>query len=315
MSLESNLELNNQLVAQQNDLLTKILAAMAGGKTFTADTAHQPKASGTDGAEATVGKAGNSKAPRKGPFYAKHNNTKIAFRVDTWDEFEKANADSPDGGITEITKVEFLQLKEHSNKTPLTLEEQPLPVAVALAVLYGTEGAAMTNAEMMAHAVNITETEDGNERDAQIDALTMALKGVERAKKLHGAGVFDLTLQLVEHWDALPGITERRAYAELLLDTPKEKRADVKPAKPKATGKGKAAATETVTTSDDSVPDAAALLEQGKQLIIQKIAPKAPADLRKTLDLFGLKKLTDCPAEKLPDVVVALEQLAESLEA
>jgi hypothetical protein len=28
-----------------------------------------------------------------------------------------------------------------------------------------------------------------------------------------------------------------------------------------------------------------------------------------------LKKLTDCPEEKLPDVVAALEQLAESLEA
>lgn len=305
MSLESNLELNNQLVAQQNDLLTQLLAAMAGGKTFTADTPHQPKT------ESKTGTAG--KEARKGPFYAKHNGTKIAFRVDTWDEFEKANADSPDGGITEITKVEFLQLKEHSAKTPLTLEEQPLPVAVALAVLYGTKGAAMTNAEMMAHAVNITETEDGKERDEQIDALTMALKGVDRAKKLHGAGVFDLALQLAEHWDALPGITERRAYAELLLDTPKEKRADVKPAKPKATGKGKATTTETKV--DDATPDAAALLEQGKQLIIQKIAPKAPTDLRKTLDLFGLKKLTDCPAEKLPDVVVALEQLAESLEA
>ncbi|AGQ30542.1 hypothetical protein [Serratia liquefaciens] len=310
MSLESNLELNNQLVAQQNDLLTQLLAAMAGGKTFTADTPHQPKA------ESKTGTAG--KEARKGPFYAKHNGTEIAFMADTWDDFEKANADSPYDGITEITKVEFLQLKEHSAKTvikPITLEEQPLPVAVALAVIYGAKPAISLTPEMMEHAVNITETEDGKERDAQIDALTMALKGVDRAKKLHGSGVFDLALQLAEHWDALPGITERRAYAELLLDTPKEKRADVKPAKPKATGKGKATATETVTTSDDSVPDAAALLEQGKQLIIQKIAPKAPADLRKTLDLFGLKKLTDCPAEKLPDVVVALEQLAESLEA
>nr|WP_308530160.1 hypothetical protein [uncultured Serratia sp.] len=308
MSLESNLELNNKLVAEQNGLLTQLLAALAGGKTFIADTPHQPKS------ESKTGTAG--KDARKGPFYAKHNGTEIAFMVDTWEDFEKANADSPYGGITEIHKVEFLQLKEHSAKTvinPITLEEQPLPVAVALAVIYGAKPAVSLTPEMMAHAVNITETEDGNERDEQIDALTMALKGVDRAKKLHGAGVFDLTLQLVEHWDALPGITERRAYAELLLDTPKEKRADVKPAKPKATGEGKATTTETKV--DDATPDAAALLEQGKQLIIQKIAPKAPADLRKTLDLFGLKKLTDCPAEKLPDVVAALEQLAEALEA
>lgn len=171
----------------------------------------------------------------------------------------------------------------------------------------------MPDTDMINNAVSITETTNGDERDAQIDALTMALKGVDRATKLHGAGVFDLALQLVEHWDALPGITERRAYADLLLDTPKEKRADVKPAKPKESAKGKAA--ETVTTTEGEAPDAAALLEKGKQLIIQKIAPKAPADLRKTLDLFGLKKLTDCPEEKLPDVVAALEQLAESLEA
>lgn len=310
MSLESNLELNNKLVAENNDLLTQLLAAMISSKTFTPDTPHQPKSE-------TAGKAGSS-AQRKGPFYAKHNGTEIAFMADTWEDFEKANADSPYGGITEIHKVEFLQLKEQSPKTvikPITLEEQPLPVAVALAVIYGAKPAISLTPEMMEHAVNITETEDGSERDAQIDALTMALKGVDRAKKLHGAGVFDLTLQLVEHWDALPGITERRAYVELLLDTPKEKRADVKPAKPKATGKGKATTTETVATTDGEAPDAAALLEQGKQLIIQKIAPKAPADLRKTLDLFGLKKLTDCPAEKLPDVVAALEQLAEALEA
>ncbi|AEF45831.1 hypothetical protein SerAS12_2711 [Serratia sp. AS12] len=311
MSLESNLELNNKLVAEQNGLLTQLLAALAGGKTFTADTPHQPKAeskTGTKGKEA-----------RKGPFYAKHNGTEITFMADTWDDFEKADADSPYGGITEITKVEFLQLKEHSDKKvikPITLEEQPLPVAVALAVIYGAKPAVSLTPEMMTHAVNITETTDGDERDAQIDALTMALKGVDRAKKMHGTGVFDLALQLVEHWDALPGITERRAYAELLLDTPKEKRADVKPAKPKATTKGKTTAAETVTTSaEGEAPDAAALLEQGKQLIIQKIAPKAPADLRKTLDLFGLKKLTDCPEEKLPDVVAALEQLAEALEA
>lgn len=217
-------------------------------------------------------------------------------------------------GYVEIGKAQFQQLKKEAEKTqvkPVGLEDQPLPVAVALAVLYGQ---ASLTPEMMANAINFAETTNGDERDAQIDALTMALKGVDRATKLHGAGVFDLALQMVEHWDALPGITERRAYADLLLDTPKEKRADVKPAKPKASAKGKN--TETVTTTAGAeAPDAAALLDKGKQLIIQKIAPKAPADLRKTLDLFGLKKLTDCPEEKLPDVVAALEQLAESLEA
>ncbi|EMC1043122.1 hypothetical protein ACMD47_001832 [Serratia marcescens] len=299
MSLESNLELNNKLVAEQNGLLTKLLAALAGGKTFTADTPHQPKA------ETPVDKKDSA-----GPFYLRRTADGALNQVGT----ESARDSMLSDGYVEIGKAQFQQLKEEAEKTqvkPVSLEEQPLPVAVALAVLYGQ---ASLTPEMMAHAVNITETTNGDERNAQIDALTMALKGVDRATKLHGAGVLDLALQMVEHWDALPGITERRAYADLLLDTPKEKRADVKPAKPKESAKGKN--TETVTTTAGAeAPDAAALLDKGKQLIIQKIAPKAPADLRKTLDLFGLKKLTDCPEEKLPDVVAALEQLAESLEA
>ncbi|WP_049208580.1 hypothetical protein [Serratia marcescens] len=299
MSLESNLELNNKLVAEQNGLLTKLLAALAGGKNFTADTPHQPKA------ETPVDKKDSA-----GPFYLQLTADGALNQVGT----ESARDSMLSDGYVEIGKAQFQQLKEEAEKTqvkPVALEEQPLPVAVALAVLYGQ---ASLTPEMMAHAVNITETTIGDERNAQIDALTMALKGVDRATKLHGAGVFDLALQMVEHWDALPGITERRAYADLLLDTPKEKRADVKPAKPQASAKGKN--TETVTTTaGGEAPDAAALLDKGKQLIIQKIAPKAPADLRKTLDLFGLKKLTDCPEEKLPDVVAALEQLAESLEA
>ncbi|MGF2651794.1 hypothetical protein ACQUWL_04400 [Serratia marcescens] len=302
MSLESNLELNNKLVAEQNGLLTKLLAALAGGKTFTADTPHQPKA------ETPVDKKDSA-----GPFYLRRTADGALNQVGT----ESARDSMLSDGYVEIGKAQFQQLKEEAEKTqvkPISLEDQPLPVAVALAVIYGAKPAVSLTPEMMAHAINITETTIGDERDAQIDALTMALKGVDRATKLHGAGVFDLALQMVEHWDALPGITERRAYADLLLDTPKEKRADVKPAKPKASAKGKN--TETVTTTAGAeAPDAAALLDKGKQLIIQKIAPKAPADLRKTLDLFGLKKLTDCPEEKLPDVVAALEQLAESLEA
>lgn len=302
MSLESNLELNNKLVAEQNGLLTKLLAALTGGKTFTADTPHQPKA------ETPVDKKDSA-----GPFYLRRTADGALNQVGT----ESARDSMLSDGYVEIGKAQFQQLAEESEKTqvkPVTLEDQPLPVAVALAVIYGAKPAVSLTPEMMAHAINITETTNGDERDAQIDALTMALKGVDRATKLHGAGVFDLALQMVEHWDALPGITERRAYADLLLDTPKEKRADVKPAKPKASAKGKN--TETVTTTaGGEAPDATALLDKGKQLIIQKIAPKAPADLRKTLDLFGLKKLTDCPEEKLPDVVAALEQLAESLEA
>lgn len=304
MSLESNLELNNKLVAEQNTLLTlltQLLAAMTNSKTFTADTPHQPKAE-----DSTVGKAttGENKA-RKGPFYIRIDGG-VPGVVDTEDEL-KAHIEA---GYSEIHKVEYLQLTKEANNAsvkPIKLEDQPLPVAVALAGFYGIDAHSLTP-EQLEHALRYANTTEEKERNEQIDALTMALNGVDRAKKLHGAGVFELALQMLEHWDNLPGIIERRAYAELLLDTPKDKRADVKPAKSKATK-------QKVETSDTNTVDVAALHEKGKQLIIQKIAAKAPSDLRKTLDLFGIKKLTECPDDKLPDVVAALEQLAESLEA
>jgi hypothetical protein len=303
MSLESNLELNNKLVAEQNTLLTQLLAAMTSGNTFTADTPHQPKSEGS-----TVGKAATGETKtRKGPFYIRLEDGPPCI-VDS----ESTLAAHIEKGYTEITKVEYLQLQEEARKAtttkPITLEELPLPNAIALAVLEGEAGRTPTF-EQLAAAEHVANTATGKERNEQVDALTMALKGVPRATKMHGEGVFDLSLHMVEHWDDLPGIVERRAFAELLLDTPHAERADVKPTKPKTSSKQK------TETSAEGTIDVAALMEKGKQLILQKIAAKAPADLRKTLDLFGLKKLSECPEEKLPDVVTALEQLAESLEA
>ena len=156
----------------------------------------------------------------------------------------------------------------------------------------------------MARAVNITETTNGDERDAQIDALTMALKGVDRATKLHGAGVFDLALQMVEHWDALPGITERRAYADLLLDTPKEKRADVKPAKPKASAKGKK---ETVDTAEDPK----ALFAKAEQLILSLAKGGYRSEAVQILTDHGAKKLSEVEPDKLPAVIAAAEKALE----
>lgn len=301
MSLESNLELNNKLVAEQNTLLTQLLAAMTSGKTFTADTPHQPKAEGS-----TVGKAATGETkPRKGPFYIRLEEGPPCI-VDS----ESTLAAHIEKGFTEITKVEYLQLQEEASKAttkPITLEELPLPNAIALAVLEGEAGRTPTF-EQLAAAEHAANTATGKERNEQVDALTMALKGVDLAAKLHGAGVFELTLQMVEHWDALPGITERREYATLLLNTPVDKRAKVKPKTSKKLE-------EKPSATDEDTIDVAALREKGKQLILKKLGKQAPSDLRKTLDLFGLIKLTDCPDDKLPDVVAALEQLAESLEA
>ncbi|HFZ1920601.1 TPA: hypothetical protein ACIJX2_000017 [Serratia marcescens] len=299
MSLESNLELNNKLLTrqnelaeQQNTLLAQLVSAFSSGKTFTADTPHQPKT------KTPVDKAA------VGPFYLRRTADGALNQVGT----ESARDSMLSDGYVEIGKAQFQQLKEEeAEKTqvkPVTLEDQPLPVAVALAVIYGAKPAVSLTPEMMAHAINITETTIGGERDAQIDALTMALKGVDRATKLHGAGVFDLALQMVEHWDALPSITERRAYADLLLDTPKEKRADVKPAKPKASAKGQK---ETVDTAEDPK----ALFAKAEQLILSLAKGGYRSEAVQILTDHGAKKLSEVEPEKLPAVIAAAEKALE----
>ncbi|OMQ26883.1 hypothetical protein [Serratia oryzae] len=286
MSLELALKENTEVMRQ-------LIAALAGGKTFTADTPHQPKAdTPTADREATK--------PRKGPFYWKDIAQGVQGVADTVEELQFIL----DRGAVETTKVEYLQLQEEASKAtfkPVTLESQPLPVAVALAYLFGEKGRAF-NEEMITEAIAITETEDGKERDAQIDALTMALKGVPRAAKLHGEGVFDLALQMFEHWNALPGIAERRTYAELLLDTPKEDRAKIKPVKPKGTTKQKAETPDV---------DPKALFAEAEQLILTLAKGGYRSEAVKILADFGATRLGAVKPEDLPAVIAAAEKALE----
>lgn len=288
MSLELALKENTEV-------MRLLIAEMRESKTYTTSTPPQPKAEDTTQADKTT----SGKKPRKGPFYIR----KAEGTPCVVDSESTLKAHIEDG-YTEITKVEYLQLEEEASKAtfkPVTLESQPLPVAVALAYLFGEKGRTF-NEEMITEAVAITETEDGKERDAQIDALTMALKGVDRATKLHGAGVFDLALQMFEHWDALPGITERRAYADLLLDTPREDRAKVKPVKPKGTTKQKA-----------ETPDAdpKALFAQAEQLILTLAKGGYRSEAVKILADFGATRLGAVKPEDLPAVIAAAEKALE----
>ncbi|MBC3251239.1 hypothetical protein H8I91_13265 [Serratia fonticola] len=285
-------------IKENTEVMRQLIAEMRENKTYTSSTPHQPKAEGTT----QVDKSTSGKKTRKGPFYWKHPESD-RFGLEDTEEGLRSMRDA-DPLCVEITKVEYLQLQEEASKAtfkPVTLESQPLPVAVALAYLFGEKGRAF-NEEMITEAVAITETEDGKERDAQIDALTMALKGVDRASKLHGAGVFDLALQMFEHWDALPGITERRTYADLLLDTPREDRAKVKPVKPKGTTKQKA-----------ETPDAdpKALFAQAEQLILTLAKGGYRSEAVKILADFGATRLGAVKPEDLPAVIEAAEKALE----
>lgn len=279
-------------IKEQTEVMRQLIAAMQGGKVFTPDAPPQPK---TDSASL-------EKEERKGPFYWKSLDGQAVGVEQDFNALESivdANA-----GI-EITKVEYLQFQEKQAETAKTqiqrvaLEDQPLPIAVALAVLYGAKASGSLTPEMMEEAFNITETLNGKDRNEQIDALTMALKGVPRATKLHGAGVFDLAVQIIEHWEALPGITERRDYAELLLDTPRDERASVKP---------KIAKKETKSEVEDTPED---IFDKAKTLIMKLTTGGYRSEALEILDKFGAKKLGQVPQENLAEVVALAEKALE----
>lgn len=287
-----------ELVIKENtEVMRQLIAAMQSGKTFAADAPPQPKVEGS-----TIGKSD----VRKGPFYWKSLDGLQSGETGTHAGLN--NIINSNAGI-EITKVEYLQMKEEQAETTKgreegaepekpRLEDQSLPVAVALAALYGTAGRYLNN-DKLAAAVEVTETLNGKDRNEQIDALTMALKGVPRATKLHGAGVFDLAIQIIEHWETLPGITERRNYAELLLDTPRDERASIKP---KITKK------ETKSEVEDT-PEA--IFDKAKTLIMKLTTGGYRSEALEILDKFGAKKLGQVPQENLAEVVALAEKALE----
>lgn len=289
MSLELALKENTEVMRQ-------LIAAMQSGKTFTPDAPPQPK----------IDSASVKKEERKGPFYWKSlDGQKVGIEQTFAPMALKVNANA----AVEITKVEYLQFQEKQAETTKSgegeveqekprLEDQSLPVAVALAALYGTAGRYLNN-DKLAAAVEVTETLNGKDRNEQIDALIMALKGVPRATKLHGAGVFDLAVQIIEHWEALPGITERRDYAELLLNTPRDERASVKP---------KIAKKETKSEVEDT-PEA--IFDKAKTLIMKLTTGGYRGEALEILDKFGAKKLGQVPQENLAEVVALAEKALE----
>ncbi|MBT9431657.1 hypothetical protein JZM24_04955 [Candidatus Sodalis endolongispinus] len=298
MSLESNLELNNKLVAEQNTLLTQLLSAMARGKSFTPDTFPTPKVE-------------TQTTTRKGPFYWKHPESDSFGTVDTLAELE--NIISADDSVVEIHKVEYLQLKrkaagENKPKT-VALEAQPLEIAVALAVLYGADARTPSEAQIIG-AATAAATPISSAESKQIDALVMALKGVSRAIKLHGAGVFELALQILAHWDELPGIAERREYASLLLDTPHDKRADVQPTP--AGKKQKKVDPEPVPVTDTPADaDPNTLFNKAEELILTLAKGGYLNEAKQILADHNAKKLTEITPADLPAVIAAAEKALE----
>ncbi|KNC89430.1 hypothetical protein [Trabulsiella odontotermitis] len=126
------------------------------------------------------------------------------------------------------------QVQEYRETVPETgggipvLDDLEFGDVVALAVFYPEPQA--ISLTMLQRAIDYRDA-TGDARVLQIDALDMALQGVKRAKELHNAGLLDLSRHILNYWDDLPTITDRRSFAEQLLDTKAGERDGVKPKK------------------------------------------------------------------------------------
>ncbi|MDR4742728.1 hypothetical protein [Klebsiella pneumoniae] len=172
MSLEQNLELNNQLLTKQNSLYERNIVLL--------ERLVQSLASG------------------------------VALKPDT------------------VAQVQEYPETTTEPKTALTLDDLQFGDVIALAAFYPVPQ--QITEDMLQRAIDYRDAE-ADARVVQIDALDSALQGVKRAKALLKPALLDLSRNVLKYWDDLPTISERRSFAERLLDAAPTERDAVKPKK------------------------------------------------------------------------------------
>lgn len=199
------------------------------------------------------------------------------------------------GGI-EMTNVEYLQLHEKPVKEAPDIESLDIRIITALANQFGAKAKNLTPEQVE----KAREYENGNKRDQFTDALSLALIDCKAVKNTPRAVLLDLCIIMLANWSAMATIDERRAFAELYIKTPYNKRADLIPQK---------AEPEIVGSSQDT----AALFKQAGILITKLAGGGCRSEAVEILNKFGAQRLKQVPEENLADVVMLAEQaLAES---
>lgn len=289
MSLETNLELNNQLVTRNNELLERLISTLASG---------------------------------------------VVMRPDT------------------IAQVQEYHETVAKTKAALTLDDLTFRDVIALAAFYPVPQ--QITEEMLQRAVAYRDA-TGEARVVQIDALDSALQGVKRTKELLKPALLDLSRNILKFWGELPTISERRAFAERLLDAPPAGRDEVKPKKGSSKGepqkrKGpffvrhedgkigelsteaelkahldagyteinkveylqrKEEAEKAGTEAADDQTDFAALRKQAEGLILQLAKGGYRAEAVAILEKQGAQKLGGVADEKLAEVIAQAEKALE----
>ncbi|WP_155270967.1 hypothetical protein [Xenorhabdus bovienii] len=111
--------------------------------------------------------------------------------------------------------------------------------------------------------------------------MDSALQGLQELKPLTKATILDLCLEMVENWDDIPGITDRREFALSLLTEGKQ----------------------TPEPEPEQELDYAVLYEQAHQALLHLAKTGYRSEAVGIVAKFGVKKLSYIPQDKLPEVI------------
>ncbi|HGN0870900.1 TPA: hypothetical protein ACKRNZ_000362 [Proteus mirabilis] len=173
---------------------------------------------------------------------------------------------------------------------PVDINTLELNQLVALAVLFKGEIKELTTEQLS--QVTETLTAKGDKRNAQVDALYVALVNLDEITNLDNNTIHDLCLEMLENWDDMPSVTERREYAVALLN------------------EGKAVSKE--PEPEPEKVDPKTLLEQAEKLILQLAKGGYRNEAVEILSKFGAKKLGQVPENNLAELITLAEKVLEA---
>ncbi len=175
---------------------------------------------------------------------------------------------------------------------PVDINTLELNQLVALAVLFKGEIKELTTEQLS--QVTETLTAKGDKRNAQVDALYVALVNLDEITNLDNNTIHDLCLEMLENWDDMPSVTERREYAVALLN------------------EGKAVSKEPEPEPEPEKVDPKTLLEQAEKLILQLAKGGYRNEAVEILSKFGAKKLGQVPENNLAELITLAEKVLEA---
>ncbi|CDG20665.1 conserved protein of unknown function [Xenorhabdus poinarii G6] len=266
MSLETSLNKNNELLAQQKTLLEQQNALYTQNNSLI-----QQLLSALANNVVT-----QSAAPEK-------ENT---LKDEPYIQLAVEHVEQPNKTAKPAKK------KAAVDKTPVDIETLDLETVVALAVLFKNDAYNLT-ADKLAQARAVIEGVGESERNGQADALDCALQGVLELKALTKAQSLDLCLEMLENWDNIPGITERREFALDLLN------------------QGTRASEPEPEPEPEPELDYGAIFNQAQQALLRLAKNGYRREAVDIVAKFGVKKLGDIPQEKLPEVLAQAEAALE----